>query len=191
MKYDTNSFSERFNRWRNGENYWNIVGSPLPTYESGKDGPSKRLYEYLEDAEGTDWKEQVIKHGDPVKVHYDETRKQLGDDVWNKLNQNQKDALTSYRYNIKYNSFKPTIQALKKWSKSGNYSDLIDAKNTINVGYNRKNYGGLPKRRNLEQDWFMEQSINATNSAEYIKDMQKFAAPVSTRIQRPIIYKMK
>ena len=35
MKRDTNSFQERYNRWKNGENYWDIVDSPLPQYRDG------------------------------------------------------------------------------------------------------------------------------------------------------------
>ena len=42
MKYNTTAFKERYNRWKNGENYWDIVGSPLPSYKKGT--PSKFLY---------------------------------------------------------------------------------------------------------------------------------------------------
>ncbi len=47
---DTDSFKERFNRWKNGENYWDIVGKPFPTYietyglnyyKGGKDNRSR------------------------------------------------------------------------------------------------------------------------------------------------------
>ena len=34
MKNST--FTERFNRWKNGESYWNIVGKPIPKYGDGK-----------------------------------------------------------------------------------------------------------------------------------------------------------
>ena len=30
------TFTERFNRWKNGESYWNIVGKPIPKYGDGK-----------------------------------------------------------------------------------------------------------------------------------------------------------
>ena len=42
MKRDTNSFQERYNRWKNGENYWDIVDSPLPQYRDGG------YYSYME-----------------------------------------------------------------------------------------------------------------------------------------------
>jgi hypothetical protein len=37
MIYNTKPFQERYDRWKNGENYWEIVGSPLPQYQRGKD----------------------------------------------------------------------------------------------------------------------------------------------------------
>ena len=37
MIYNTKPFQERYDRWKNGENYWEIVGSPLPQYQMGKD----------------------------------------------------------------------------------------------------------------------------------------------------------
>lgn len=34
------TFTERFNRWKNGESYWDIVNKPLPSYKTGKDSIS-------------------------------------------------------------------------------------------------------------------------------------------------------
>lgn len=33
---DTKDFQERYNRWKNGERYWNIRGVELPKYDTGK-----------------------------------------------------------------------------------------------------------------------------------------------------------
>ena len=31
------TFKERFDRWKNGESYWDIVNKPLQGYKTGKD----------------------------------------------------------------------------------------------------------------------------------------------------------
>ena len=31
------TFKERFDRWKNGESYWDIIDKPLNGYKSGKD----------------------------------------------------------------------------------------------------------------------------------------------------------
>ena len=33
---DTKDFQERYNRWKNGERYWDIRGVELPKYDTGK-----------------------------------------------------------------------------------------------------------------------------------------------------------
>ena len=33
---DTKDFQERYNRWKNGERYWDIRGIELPKYDTGK-----------------------------------------------------------------------------------------------------------------------------------------------------------
>jgi hypothetical protein len=48
MKRDTNSFQERYNRWKNGENYWDIVDSPLPQYRDGGYYSYKETRDYLD-----------------------------------------------------------------------------------------------------------------------------------------------
>lgn len=39
MEYST--FKERFNRWKNGESYWDIIGNSLTGYKGGKDSISQ------------------------------------------------------------------------------------------------------------------------------------------------------
>ena len=190
MRYDTTSFKERYNMWKNGENYWDIVGSPLPTFKGGKDAPSKRLYNYIRQKEGSDYAKQVQQFGNPVDKHYTWTKNAVGDDVWNKLTPQQKDALTSYRYNIRYESFQPTVRALRRWNTTQNYDDLVRVKDSMNIGMNRKGYSGLRKRRLEEQNWFMEGIRRpfikpVVNGTVHVPDNTNVAKPV---INIPIPY---
>ena len=41
MTGDRYAFRQRFNRWKQGERYWSIIGRPLPHYADGKDAKSE------------------------------------------------------------------------------------------------------------------------------------------------------
>lgn len=59
---ETSKFRERYNRWKNGENYWEIrADQDLPKFQSGKDNRS-----YF------DWKTKASAHKD-IKIDGDDT----------------------------------------------------------------------------------------------------------------------
>lgn len=47
MTGDRYAFRQRFNRWKQGERYWSIIGQPLPHYADGKDS-DQEYYGYME-----------------------------------------------------------------------------------------------------------------------------------------------
>ena len=41
---DIKDFQERYNRWKNGERYWDIRGIDLPKYDTGKKNTNNQEY---------------------------------------------------------------------------------------------------------------------------------------------------
>ena len=153
-------------------NYWNYnrtrdyldhaedhpVKINLPEYYTGKGGPSRSIRKYIASAEGSHFARQNRRWGgDAVGTFYKRLGNIIGNDTWNALTQNQRDALTSYYYNIKPSSFNPTLNAIRQWATNGmKHDDLSAIRDTINVGMNNKKLSGLRKRRLYEQDLFMK-----------------------------------
>lgn len=153
-------------------NYWNYnrtrdyldhaedhpVKINLPKYYTGKGGPSRSIRKYIASAEGSHFAGQNRRWGgDAVGTFYKKLGNVIGNDTWDALTQNQRDALTSYYYNIKPSSFNPTLNAIRQWAANGmKHDDLSAIRNTINVGINNKKLSGLRKRRLYEQDLFMK-----------------------------------
>ena len=136
----------------------NSVKINLPEYYTGKGGPSRSIRKYIASAEGSHFAEQNRRWGgDAVGTFYKRLGNIIGNDAWDALTQNQRDALTSYYYNIKPSSFNPTLNAIRQWAANGmKYDDLSTIRDTINVGMNNKKLSGLRKRRLYEQDLFMK-----------------------------------
>lgn len=153
-------------------NYWNYnrtrnyldhaedhpVKINLPEYYTGKGGPSRSIRKYIASAEGSHFAGQNRRWGgDAVGTFYKRLGNIIGNDAWDALTQNQRDALTSYYYNIKPSSFNPTLNAIRQWAANGmKHDDLSAIRDTINVGMNNKKLSGLRKRRLYEQDLFMK-----------------------------------
>lgn len=130
----------------------------LPEYYTGKGGPSRSIRKYIASAEGSHFAGQNRRWGgDAVGTFYKRLGNIIGNDTWDALTQNQRDALTSYYYNIKPSSFNPTLNAIRQWAANGmKHDDLSAIRDTINVGMNNKKLSGLRKRRLYEQDLFMK-----------------------------------
>ena len=153
-------------------NYWNYnrtrdyldhaedhpVKINLPEYYTGKGGPSRSIRKYIASAEGSHFAGQNRRWGgDAIGTFYKKLGNIIGNDAWDALTQNQRDALTSYYYNIKPSSFNPTLNAIRQLAANGmKHDDLSAIRDTINVGMNNKKLSGLRKRRLYEQDLFMK-----------------------------------
>ena len=155
-----------------------IINEYTNKYDNGKDNqqpdiPSRRLRKYISSQEGSDFVGQNRKfHGDAVGAKYNEVRNTVGNDIWNKLPQNSKEALTSYYYNIKPSSFAPTANALRKWHQTGDDNEMYKVRDSINVGLNQKGMRGLRSRRIDERGWLMEGFKPKSKTLKQVEGLQ-------------------
>ena len=61
-------FQERYNRWKNGERYWDIRGIELPKYDTGKKNNFYSWMDKLADKKAQDWTKAPMKPLDPALV---------------------------------------------------------------------------------------------------------------------------
>lgn len=63
MKYDTKSFQERFNRWKNGENYWNIryYVEGKDQYDDYVEKIAPALYNRLQEVNKLGWLDNAVR----------------------------------------------------------------------------------------------------------------------------------
>lgn len=76
---NTKSFQERFNRWKNGESYWDIVGKPLREYKSEEQIINQEERDYLDSivAQYERGKDSVIQN----TISYNQWRESLPDNL--------------------------------------------------------------------------------------------------------------
>lgn len=70
---DVKNFQERYNRWKNGERYWDIRDVELPKYDTGKTSTEKKddFYSWMDklaDKKAQDWTKVPMKPLDPALV---------------------------------------------------------------------------------------------------------------------------
>lgn len=183
------------------ENESNPVKIVIPEYKKGKGSviitpPSNSIRKTIAQYEGSHFAAQNKKFGgDAIAAKNKEMYDKLGADIYNALNQNNRDALLSYYYNISSNGFEPTKTALLNWYNNGRtYDGLQKVRDTINIGMNRPGMKGLRKRRLYEQDLFMKGqnptgfsggNLNQqvpTNAVQIPMDPQQVQKVMSTRI---------
>ena len=155
-----------------------IINEYTNKYDNGKDNqqpdiPSRRLRKYISSQEGSDFAGQNKRfHGDAVKAKYNEVRNTIGNDIWNKLPQNSREALASYYYNIKPSSFTPTAKALRQWHQTGDDNQMYKVRDSINIGLNQKGMRGLRSRRIDERSWFMEGFKPKSKTLKQVESLQ-------------------
>lgn len=206
MKYDITSFQERYNRWKNGENYWNIIDSPLPQYKGGKqqydtvtdfitrfEGFSPTVYKNKGDVPtigygttdsayiklGKITKEQG-KHAIKQYLNKQDARLRSVIPRWDDLPDSSKDALRSYNYNyhITPKSSPKLINALR-------VGDYDEAARQMNAGWNQDMVNrGLRKRRMAEKQMFLSglRSKNPIKPLNYIQNINKNEQKVNQMI---------
>ena len=65
---DFKNFQERYNRWKNGERYWDIRGIELPKYNTEKKNNFYSWMDKLADKKAQDWTKAPMKPLDPALV---------------------------------------------------------------------------------------------------------------------------
>lgn len=125
----------------------------IPTYNNSNYRPSKDIVHRI-----TNWEGKSMKTNTPISIK----SKELGNILRgynNYFSPQQLDYLTSYYYNIRRNSFLPTLNQIKKLPNAKTKNDYDNVMNSIaksiNVGYNDRKRPGLKTRRIAEQIGFL------------------------------------
>lgn len=162
-----------------------------PVYNTSKYRGTSRARKQIAKWEGSDFAGQNAQFkGDAIGAKERELRQFMGK-AYNYLNDNQRDALLSYYYNVVPKSFRGQMtkyrNALINAQTEQEYNDTLNnMRESINIGANRKGMSGLRNRRAIERNWFGYTTPMNTNKTRAIlkqQDDAKLVQPTdNTRI---------
>ena len=160
-----------------------------PVYNTSKYHGTSRARKQIAKWEGSDFAGQNAQFkGDAIGAKERELRQFMGK-AYNYLNDNQRDALLSYYYNLVPKTFRGQMtkyrNALINAQTEQEYNDTLNnMRESINVGANRKGMRGLRNRRAIERNWF---SYNYANPLQEKVDNNLTQVPDATKVVQPII----
>lgn len=160
-----------------------------PVYNTSKYHGTSRARKQIAKWEGSDFAGQNAQFkGDAIGAKERELRQFMGK-AYNYLNDNQRDALLSYYYNVVPKSFRGQMtkyrNALINAQTEQEYNDTLNnMRESINIGANRKGMRGLRNRRAIERNWF---SYNYANPLQEKVDNNLTQVPDATKVVQPII----
>ncbi len=160
-----------------------------PVYDTSKYRGTSRARKQIAKWEGSDFAGQNAQFkGDAIGAKERELRQFMGK-AYNYLNDNQRDALLSYYYNLVPKTFRGQMtkyrNALINAQTEQEYNDTLNnMRESINVGANRKGMRGLRNRRAIERNWF---SYNYANPLQEKVDNNLTQVPDATKVVQPII----
>lgn len=160
-----------------------------PVYNTSKYRGTSRARKQIAKWEGSDFAGQNAQFkGDAIGAKERELRQFMGK-AYNYLNDNQRDALLSYYYNLVPKTFRGQMtkyrNALINAQTEQEYNDTLNnMRESINVGANRKGMRGLRNRRAIERNWF---SYNYANPLQEKVDNNLTQVPDATKVVQPII----
>ena len=163
-----------------------------PVYNTSKYRGTSRARTQIAKWEGSDFAGQNAQFkGDAIGAKERELR-QFMSKAYNYLNDNQRDALLSYYYNLVPKTFRGQMtkyrNALINAQTEQEYNDTLNnMRESINVGANRKGMRGLRNRRAVERNWF---GYTYTNPIQEKVDKTLTQVPdATTVVQQPTITK--
>lgn len=163
-----------------------------PVYNTSKYRGTSRARTQIAKWEGSDFAGQNAQFkGDAIGAKERELRQFMGK-AYNYLNDNQRDALLSYYYNLVPKTFRGQMtkyrNALINAQTEQEYNDTLNnMRESINVGANRKGMRGLRNRRAVERNWF---GYTYTNPVQEKIDKTLIQVPdATTVVQQPTISK--
>lgn len=163
-----------------------------PVYNTSKYRGTSRARTQIAKWEGSDFAGQNAQFkGDAIGAKERELRQFMGK-AYNYLNDNQRDALLSYYYNLVPKTFRGQMtkyrNALINAQTEQEYNDTLNnMRESINVGANRKGMRGLRNRRATERNWF---GYNYANPIQEKVDKTLIQVPdATTVVQQPTIAK--
>lgn len=160
-----------------------------PVYNTSKYRGTSRARTQIAKWEGSDFAGQNAQFkGDAIGAKERELRQFMGK-AYNYLNDNQRDALLSYYYNLVPKTFRGQMikyrNALINAQTEQEYNDTLNnMRESINVGANRKGMRGLRNRRAIERNWF---GYTYTNPIQEKVDNNLTQVPDATRVVQPVI----
>lgn len=160
-----------------------------PVYNTSKYRGTSRARKQIAKWEGSDFAEQNAQFkGDAIGAKERELRQFMGK-AYNYLNDNQRDALLSYYYNLVPKTFRGQMtkyrNALINAQTEQEYNDTLNnMRESINVGANRKGMRGLRNRRATERNWF---GYNYDNPIQEKVDKTLIQVPDVTKVVQPIM----
>ena len=160
-----------------------------PVYNTSKYHGTIKARKQIAKWEGSDFAGQNAQfNGDAISAKERELRQFMGK-AYNYLNDNQRDALLSYYYNLVPKTFKNQMtkyrNALINAQTEQEYNDTLNnMRESINVGANRKGMRGLRNRRAIERNWF---GYNYSNPIQEKVDKTLTQVPDATKVVQPII----
>lgn len=160
-----------------------------PVYNTSKYRGTSKARKQIAKWEGSDFAKQNAQFkGDAIGAKERELRKFMGK-AYNYLNDNQRDALLSYYYNLVPKTFRSQMTKYRNdlinAQTEQEYNDTLNnMRESINVGANRKGMRGLRNRRAIERNWF---GYNYTNSIQEKVDKTLTQVPDATKVIQPII----
>lgn len=160
-----------------------------PVYNTSKYHGTIKARKQIAKWEGSDFAGQNAQfNGNAISAKERELRQFMGK-AYNYLNDNQRDALLSYYYNLVPKTFKNQMtkyrNALINAQTEQEYNDTLNnMRESINVGANRKGMRGLRNRRAIERNWF---GYNYSNPIQEKVDKTLTQVPDATKVVQPII----
>ena len=160
-----------------------------PVYNTSKYRGTIRARRQIAKWEGSDFAGQNAQFkGDAIGAKERELRQFMGK-AYNYLNDNQRDALLSYYYNLVPKTFRGQMtkyrNALINAQTEQEYNDTLNnIRESINVGANRKGMRGLRNRRATERNWF---GYNYANPIQEKVDKTLTQVPDATKVVQPIM----
>lgn len=160
-----------------------------PVYNTSKYRGTIKARKQIAKWEGSDFAGQNAQFkGDAIGAKERELRQFMGK-AYNYLNDNQRDALLSYYYNLVPKTFRGQMtkyrNALINAQTEQEYNDTLNnMRESINVGVNRKGMRGLRNRRATERNWF---GYNYANPIQEKVDKTLTQVPDATKVVQPIM----
>lgn len=160
-----------------------------PVYNTSKYRGTIRARRQIAKWEGSDFAGQNAQFkGDAIGAKERELRQFMGK-AYNYLNDNQRDALLSYYYNLVPKTFKGQMTKYRNdlinAQTEQEYNDTLNnMRESINVGANRKGMRGLRNRRAIERNWF---GYNYSNPIQEKVDKTLTQVPDATKVVQPIM----
>ena len=160
-----------------------------PVYNTSKYRGTIRARRQIAKWEGSDFAGQNARFkGDAIGAKERELRQFMGK-AYNYLNDNQRDALLSYYYNLVPKTFRGQMTKYRNdlinAQTEQEYNDTLNnMRESINVGANHKGMRGLRNRRAVERNWF---GYTYTNPIQEKVDKPLIQVPDTTKVVKPII----